>query len=184
MATGRRRTVARELGDRATFSRRTFLLLPGVGQRPVHDDYVIAHRRAAAQQAPELGFAIPRRGQPYPRSSLPAQLVAQRVQATDPQRVEALEDALFRSVFVDLADVADREVLRGCARAAGVDEDEVDAALGDEALVDQALREHEAALDHGISGIPALLLPGQPPIVGAVPTETYRAALTRALAVD
>lgn len=174
--------MAQELGDRATFSRRTFLLLPGVGERPVHDDYVISHRRAAARQAPELGFAIPRPGQPYPRSSLPAQLLAQRVQATAPARLEALEDALFGAVFVDLADVADPEVLRGCARQAGVDADEVDRALGDPALVTQALREHEAALRHGINGIPALLVPGHTSISGAVPVETYRAALARALA--
>lgn len=174
--------MARELGDRATFSRRTFLLLPGEGQRPVYDDYVISHRRAAAQQAPALGFAIPRRGQPYPRSSLPPQLLAQRVQAWHPERVEALEDALFRAVFVDLADVADPDVLRACARAAGVDEADVDDALKDEALVEQALREHEEAMDRGISGIPALLVPGQPPLVGAVPPERYAEALLRALA--
>jgi predicted DsbA family dithiol-disulfide isomerase len=174
--------VARELGDRATFSRRTFLLLPGVGERPVYDDYVIAHRRAAAAQAPELGFAIPRRGQPYPRSSLPAQLLAQRVRAVAPARLEALEDALLRAVFVDLADVADREVLRGCAREASVDADEVDRALDDPALVAQAVREHEAALACGIDGIPALLVPGHTSISGAVPVETYREALARALA--
>lgn len=181
MATGRRRAAARELGDRATFSRRTFLLLPGEGQRPVYDDYVIAHRRAAAQQAPELGFALPRQGQPYPRSSLPAQLVAQRAQAIAPERVEALEDALFRAVFVDLADVADPTVLRACARAAGLEEGEVERALADEALVAQALREHEEAMHHGISGIPALLVPGRAPVVGAVPAETYRAAIEAAL---
>ncbi len=174
--------MAREVGSRARFSRRTFLLLPGVGERPVHDDYVIAHRRAAARQAPELPFAIPRRGQPYPRSSLPAQLLAQRAQATAPAQLEALEDALFRAVFVDLADVADPEVLRGCARQAAVDADEVDRALGDPALVAQALREHEAALSHGINGIPALLIPGHTSISGAVPVETYREALERALA--
>lgn len=173
--------MARELGDRATFSRRTFLLLPGVGERPVHDDYVIAHRRAAARQAPELGFAIPSPGQPYPRSSVPAQLVAQRVRAVAPERLEALEDALFRAVFVDLADVADPQVLRACARAAGVGEDEVDRALGDEALLDQAAREHDEALAHGITGIPALLLPGRTSVVGAVPVDTYRRALDEAL---
>lgn len=182
MATGRRRSVARELGDRLTFERRSFLLLPGVGERPVHDDYVISHRRAAARQAPELGFAIPPRGHPYPRSSVPPQLLAQHVQAALPERLEALEDALFRAVFVDLADVADPDVLRRAARAAGVPEAEVERALGDRSLRAQAVREHGEAFELGITGIPALLVPGQPPLVGAVPAETYRAALERALA--
>lgn len=181
MATGRRRAVARELGDRATFSRRTFLLLPGWGERPVHDDYVIAHRLAAARQAPELGFTIPRPGQPYPRSSVPAQLLALRVRAAAPDRLEALEDALFRAVFVDLADVADPAVLRACARAAGVSEGEVDLALGDEALLVQAAREHDEALARGITGVPALLIPGRAAVVGAVPVDTYRQALVDAI---
>lgn len=182
MATGRRRSVARDLEGQLSFERRSFLLLPGVGERPVYDDYVISHRRAAARQAPELGFAIPERGHPYPRSSVPAQLLAQHVQATDPERLEALEDALFRAVFVDLADIAEPDVLRRAARAAAVPEAAVDRALGDRPLLDQAAREHEEALEHGITGIPALLVPGQPPLVGAVPAETYRAALERALA--
>ena len=67
--------MAREVGDAVAFERRAFLLLPGEGQRPVYDEYVISHRRRAAEMAPELGFAIPQPGHPYPRSSLPAQLV-------------------------------------------------------------------------------------------------------------
>ena len=50
-AAGRRRTVAAELAGRVTFARRSFLLMPGFGQRPVYDDYVIRHRRAAAGRA-------------------------------------------------------------------------------------------------------------------------------------
>jgi predicted DsbA family dithiol-disulfide isomerase len=172
--------VQRELEGRARFSRRCFLLLPGVGERPVHDDYVISHRRAARERAPGLGFAIPAKGHPYPRSSVPAQLLALRVQAAHPERLEALEDALYRAVCVDLADVADPDVLRRAATTAGVPEDEVDRALGDPALLRQAAREHEEAVEHGIRGIPALLVPGQPPLVGAQPVEAYRAALERA----
>lgn len=151
-------------------------------ERPVYDDYVISHRRAAARAAPELGFAIPERGHPYPRSSVPAQLLAQHVQAVSPERLEALEDALFRAVFVDLADVADRKVLRRAANAAGLAEGEVDRALGDRPLLEQVVREHEEALDRGVTGIPALVIPGQAPLVGALPVESYRAALERALA--
>lgn len=182
MAAGRRRAVQRELGDPARFVRRAFLLLPGTGQRPVYDDYVISHRVAAARQAPELGFALPRRGQPYPASSLPPQLLALRVGDVAPGRLDALEEALYRAVFVGLLDVADPEVLRRCAREAGVDPDEVDHALGEPDLVDRALAEHHEAMSRGISGIPALLPTGGAPIVGAVPVEVYRDALMRVIA--
>lgn len=177
MAAGRRRQVLRELGDRARATRRSFLLLPGVGQRSVYDDYVIRHRIAAAQQAPELGLAIPERGQPYPSSSLPAQRLARLVQDEEPARVEALEDTLFRAAFVALADVGDAAILKDCARAADLDEALVDRALADESLVGRVLAEHREALALGIQGIPALHVPGRPPITGAVPTFVLRRAL-------
>jgi predicted DsbA family dithiol-disulfide isomerase len=174
--------VARELAGRVRLRRRCFLLLPGVGQRPVYDEYVIGHRRMAAGREPGLGFAIPELGAPYPRSSLPAQQLALHVQEAAPERLEALEDALFRSVFANLADVADPEVLRGCAREAGVDEGAVEIALADVELAERARREHLEAQRQGIRGIPALWVPGQPPLVGAVPAAEVRAALERALA--
>lgn len=182
MAAGRRREVAREFAGRVSFVRRSFLLLPGVGQRPVYDDYVISHRRAARERAPDLGFAIPEPGHPYPQSSLPAQQLALRVEATHPDRLEALEEALFRAVFTDLADTADADVLRRCAVAAGIPETEVAAALADDALAASARRQHGEALERGINGIPALLVPGRAPFVGAVPSAACRAALQDAIA--
>jgi 2-hydroxychromene-2-carboxylate isomerase len=152
VAAGRRRAVLGELAGRVTATRRSFLLLPGVGQRPAYDEYVIRHRVAAAQQAPELGFAIPTVGQPYPASSLPAQRVALHVQDRAPERLDGLEDALFRAMFVELADVARPEVLRACARAAGVPGEAVDHALADETLVQRALAEHEQARALGVGG--------------------------------
>lgn len=178
MAAGRRRQVLREFEGHVRATRKSFLLLPGVGQRPVHDDYVIRHRIHAAQQAPELGFAIPERGHPYPSSSLPAQRLARLVQDESPECVEALEDALFRAVFVALADVGDPGVLQGCARAAGLDEALVDRAQADETLVERVLVEHQEAVALGIQGIPALHVPGRPPITGAVPTFVLRRALS------
>ena len=177
----RRRRVAKEFEGRATFDRRTFLLLPGWEERPVYDDYVISHRIAAARAAPELGFALPKEGAPYPRSSLPAQLLAQRVRARAPGRLDALEDALFRAAFVGLEDTADPAVLRACAAAAGVEPAEVDAALEDPALLEQASREMGEAARRGIDAVPALLVPGATPIVGAVSEEIYRDAIARAL---
>ena len=76
MAAGRRREVEREFEGRVRFERRAYLLMPQEGSRPAYDDYVIAHRVRAAEMLPELKFAIPRVGAPYPRSSWPAQLVA------------------------------------------------------------------------------------------------------------
>ncbi len=183
MAAGRRRAAAREAAGRVTFERRSFLLMPGFGERPTYDEYVIRHRVAAAREAPELGFAIPEKGAPYPRSSLPPQLLALRVQRAAPDRLDSLEEELYRSVFVRLEDVADPAVLERCATTAAVPDAraEVEGALADPALREQAFRVHTAAIDRQIFGIPAVLVPGVRPIVGAVPAATYRAALELAL---
>jgi predicted DsbA family dithiol-disulfide isomerase len=171
----------REFAPEARLERRAFLLMPRTGERPVYDEYVISHRIAARRNAPDLPFAVPRLGQPYPSSSLPAQLLALYVRSHAPERVEPLEDTLLRAVFVELADTGDPSVLRSCATAAGVDPGAVDAALSDPELREQAFREHAEASSLGISGIPALYVPGQEPVVGAVPTDVYRATLARAL---
>ncbi len=177
----RRRRVAAEFDDSFTYERQAFLLLPGEGQRPVYDEYVISHRIAAAQREPQLGFAIPKPGMRYPRSSFPAQLLAAHAEAAFPNRAEALEDALYRAVFVSLEDVGDPAVLERCAETAGIPRSAVGRALEDRSIKSRVLREHGEAEELGIRGIPALVIPGQEPIIGAVGVELYRDALRAAL---
>jgi len=118
VAAGRRRSLERELAGKVQFDRRAFLLLPGKGQRPTYDEYVVSHRVRAADMMPELGFAIPKVGQKYPSSSVPAQLVAAAVQDEHPDRLEAMEDQLFGAMFRDLRDISDPAELRA---AFGID---------------------------------------------------------------
>jgi len=163
------------------FERRAYLLVPREGQRPAYDDYIISHRVRAAQMLPELGFAIPKPGQKYPSSSWNPQLFAMRVADSFPQRLEATEDALFGAMFRELLDISDPAVLRDVARKAEVPEAEVDAALRDPQLRERARAEHLEGEEAGITGIPALVIPGLPPITGAVPADMYRQALQHAL---
>jgi predicted DsbA family dithiol-disulfide isomerase len=176
VAAGRRRSLERELAGKVQFDRRAYLLLPGEGQRATYDDYVVSHRVRAAQMMPELGFAIPTVGQKYPRSSLPAQLVAAAVQDEHPDRLEAIEDQLFGALFRELRDISDPAELRAAARAAGVPEGLVDRALADPALRDRVFAEHQEGLDAGVNGIPALLVPGYAPVTGSVPLDALRRA--------
>ena len=176
MAAGRRRTLARELAGKVEFVRRAYLLLPGEGQRPAYDEYVVAHRIRAREMEPELAFAIPKVGQKYPRSSLPAQVVAAAVQEEHPEKLEALEDRLFGAMFRELRDVSDPSELRKIVQAAGVPEAIVDRALADPALRDRVFAEHQEALDEGVQGVPALVIPGYAPVTGAIPLDVLRRA--------
>ena len=178
MAAGRRRTLAHELARKVEFERRAYLLVPGEGRRPAYDEYVISHRVRAAQMNPELGFAIPKVGQKYPRSSVPAQLVAAAVQEEHPERLEALEDVLFGAMFRELRDISDPAELRACALAAGLLEALVDRALLDTALRDRVFAEHQEGLEAGVHGIPALVLPGYAAVTGAIPLDVLRRAFS------
>jgi predicted DsbA family dithiol-disulfide isomerase len=178
VAAGRRRKLASELEGRVSFERRAYLLLPGEGQRPAYDDYVISHRKRAAEMEPTLGFAIPEIGQPYPRSSLPAQCVAAAVKDHHPEAIDAIEDALFRAMFVELRDISSAEVLADCVDKAALPNAEtlVECALAGDDCKERVFAEHEEALAEGVHGIPALVIPGYAPITGAVPFEALRRA--------
>jgi predicted DsbA family dithiol-disulfide isomerase len=128
------------------FLRRAYLLVARDRQRPFYDDYVISHRVRAAQMLPQLGFAIPKPGMKYPSSSWNAQLLAMRVSDIFPERLDALEDAIFGAMFRELHDVSDPAVLRECARDAGVPVAEVDEAIASNALRERATTEHRYAL--------------------------------------
>ena len=129
---------------------------------------------------PHLEFAIPKPGQKYPSSSWNPQLFAMRVAEAFPDRLEVTEDALFGAMFRELRDISDVNVLHGLARQAGVPETEVDAAAASSRLRERAAAEHDEGEAAGISGIPALVIPGFSPITGAVPVEMYRQALQHA----
>jgi predicted DsbA family dithiol-disulfide isomerase len=182
VAAGRRRRLARELEGRVAFERRAYLLLPGEGQRPAYDDYVISHRKRAREMEPTLGFAIPEVGQPYPRSSLPAQCVAAAVIEHHPDLMDDLEDSLFRAMFVELRDISAADVLRDTARAAGVPEHLVEQALADPELRDRVFAEHSEGVEAGVTAIPALVIPGYAAVTGAVPLDPLRRAFEQVLA--
>jgi predicted DsbA family dithiol-disulfide isomerase len=135
----------------------------------------------AAQMLPHLEFAIPKPGQKYPSSSWNPQLFALRVSEAYPDRFEATEDALFGAMFRELRDISDLAVLWDVARRAGVPEAEVEGAVASSRLRERVAAEHEEGEEVGITGIPALVIPGFPPVTGAVSTDMYRQALQQAL---
>lgn len=174
--------MAGELGGRVRLLRRSFVLVPPGGGREVFDDYVLKHRRMAARNEPAARFHIPAPGSPYPASSLPAQLALKGVDLHHPRRGDAYETALFEAFFGRSEDVSDPGVLAHCAQEAGIDPEEVRAYLRDGEIERRVLLEHREAVEElGVTGIPTVVVPGLPPIVGAVPADFYREAFRAAL---
>jgi predicted DsbA family dithiol-disulfide isomerase len=148
----------------------------------VFTDYHLMHRRAAAAQAPDAPhFDIPPAGTPYPRSSLPALEAAAWSVEAHPDRAAAFDLALFEAFFGRTRDISDPEVLADVAHTAGMDGADLRAALHEGRCRGQVHAQHLEAVRQGVHAIPAVLVPGRPPVVGAVASPELRRVVEDAL---
>lgn len=97
---------------------------------------------------------------------------------------------LFAAYFTDNLDLADHAVLAGIARAAGLSEEDISAALDSDLLTDAVRADEAEAARLGIHSVPFFLItPSDRPeqryaISGAQPTERLRQALAHLLAEE
>jgi predicted DsbA family dithiol-disulfide isomerase len=103
------------------------------------------------------------------------------VREVHPAVFPAFDLALFEAFFGRTEDISDPEVLVRLGEAAGLNPSRLRAALRSGEYHRAVLREHLEATSQGIHGIPAIQIPGQAPIVGAVPYVDLRRAVDRAL---
>lgn len=156
--------------------------MPEYREDRTFSQYHCAHRQAAgAQAADSPKFKIPPVGARYPRSSLPALEAATWAREVQPRHFPAFDLALFEAFFGRTEDISDPEVLTRIGASVGLDPSALCEALragGSRTLV---FREHLDATNQGIHGIPAILIPGEAPIVGAVPYAELKRAVEHAL---
>jgi len=145
-------------------------------------DYQRAHRQAAAAQGEDAPqFRIPEVGDRYPRCSFPALEAATWVRENHPERFPAFDLALFGAFFGRTEDISDPAVLGRLGVGCGVDSVAMRETLETRRYRGHVLREDGEARSLGIRGIPAILIPGGRPIVGAVPYVELRQAVDGAL---
>jgi predicted DsbA family dithiol-disulfide isomerase len=174
------RHLQTDLGDHVRVAHRNFVLVAEERADRRFSDYHLAHRHAAAvQDADAPTFDLPAVGDPYPCSSLPALEAATWARETHPGLFPAFDLALFEAFFGRTEDISDPEVLARLAASVGLDPLPLREALTSGMHRRTVLQEHLEASDQGIHGIPAIVVPGRPPIVGAVPyADLKRAAET------
>ncbi len=165
-----------------TIASRSFVLVPEERGDRVFTDYHRMHRRAAGEQDTDAPrFDIPPVGTRYPRSSLPALTAALWVRETHPERFEAFDLALFEAFFGRTQDLSDPDVLAAVAGSVGLEGNPLRAALSDVRLRKRVMEEHVEAVRNGLHAIPAVLVPGCAPVVGAVPYAELRRVVEAAL---
>jgi predicted DsbA family dithiol-disulfide isomerase len=146
-------------------------------------DYHRAHRDAARRQDDDAPtFQLPQVGARYPRSSLPALEAAAWVRESHPASFPAFDQALFEAFFERTEDISDPVVLARITVVVGLDPAALEEVFPSGAYRRIVLQEHREASDRGIRGVPAVLIAGQDPIIGAVPYAALRQAIEDGLA--
>ena len=101
-------------------------------------------------------------------------LLAEAAKEEGKEIFEALNEGLFRAYFTEGRNIGDPQVLRDVAQAVGVSAGRIGQAWSDAAYEKRLARDHEAAAEIGITGIPTFIVDGRWIIEGAVPVEMLR----------
>jgi len=110
----------------------------------------------------------------FTTNSHKALLLAEAAKEEGPLVFEALNEGLLRAYFTEGRNIGDPQVLREVAQAAGVPAGRMEQAWSDVAYEDRLARDHEAAAQIGITGIPTFIVDGRWILEGAVPVEMLR----------
>lgn len=110
----------------------------------------------------------------FTTNSHKALLLAEAAKEEGPEVFEALNEGLFRAYFTEGRNIGDPQVLRDVAQAAGVPDRRLEQAWSDAAYEERLARDHAAAAEIGITGIPVFIVDGRWIIEGAVPVEMLR----------
>ena len=98
------------------------------------------------------------------------------------QKQTALKLALFAAYFQQGLDVSDETVLLDIASGVGLDRDEAQGWLADEALSSKVRGEQSYWRDENISGVPAIIFDGAFMVPGTQSAETFAGMIEKILA--
>jgi predicted DsbA family dithiol-disulfide isomerase len=117
-----------------------------------------------------------------PSHSMPPHLVAKAAATFGAEAFDRMHGRLLAAYFSENRDITDSETLLGLWVEVGLPPAEF-ARAGWQALLDTVVREHNEAVALGLTGVPAVQMAGNDvPLPGALPYESYRRWVERALA--
>ncbi len=177
------RRIEEEFGDAVRVEWRAFLLRPTPEAGRTLErfrGYTRSWLRPAGEpDAPEFRTWASDEGPPS--HSIPAHAVAKAAAAVGADAFRAMHDRLLRAYFVESRDITNPDTLRALWREVGLDDPAFEVA-DEPATTDAVIADHREALAHGANGVPAIMMVGNDvPVVGAMPFESYRRWIARAL---
>jgi predicted DsbA family dithiol-disulfide isomerase len=173
-----------EFGDRVVVDWRSYLLRPYPNPGRTLEQFR-TYTRSWARPAAEPDAPAFRQWESEagpPSHSMPPQLVAKAAATLGTDAFERMHARLLRAYFGENQDITDTATLVALWAQIGLPAGEFGRA-GDPALVETIVREHNAAVALGLTGVPAVQLAGNDvPLPGALPYDSYRRWIERALA--
>ncbi|MEV4838555.1 DsbA family oxidoreductase [Nonomuraea sp. NPDC049486] len=95
--------------------------------------------------------------------------------AADRDCADEMMELLLHAYHTEGLNVADVQVLRRLGDQAGLDGDEVRAVLAGDGYADEVRADRRRAAEHGVTGVPSLVVDGRPPVPGVQPVaDLYR----------
>jgi predicted DsbA family dithiol-disulfide isomerase len=172
-----------EFGDRVAVEWRSYLLRPYPNRTRTFDEFRTYTRTWARPAAePDAPAFRPWESDAGPPShSMPPHLVAKAAATFGAGAFQRMHERLLRAYFGENQDITDARTLVALWDDAGLPAPEF-ARAGDPALVEEVVREHNEAVSLGLTGVPAAQMAGNDvPLPGALPYDTYRRWVERAL---
>lgn len=174
------------MGEELCLDWRSFLLRPEPDPSRTLEafrEYTLSWRRPAAEE-PAAVFRTWATDEGPPSHSVPPHLVAKAAARLGPEPFRRTHERLLRAYFTENRDITTERVLRELWSELELPESAFDEAR-DPALVRQVVDEHNEALVHGTTGVPAArLADGESVLMGAHPTATYRTWIRKILAAS
>jgi len=183
LGTARIRRLEEEFADALHVEWRAFLLRPSPEPGRSLErfrDYTRSWLRPAAE--PDAPVFHPWASDEGPPShSIPAHAAAKAAASLGEDAFRGLHERLLRAYFAESRDITRRETLAALWRDCGLPDGALDPAFRPEMHASIAA-EHQDAVARGVTGVPAVMMVGSDvPTLGALPYETYRRWIARAL---
>ncbi len=179
----RLRHIQQEFGERVRIEWRSFLLRPRPDPSRTLEKfrtYTRSWMRPAAD--PDGGtFRVWATNAGPPSHSIPPHLAAKAAATLGEDAFQRMHERLLHAYFAENRDITDTGTLQALWQEAGLPE-EAFVHTSDAALLRATLAEHNEALEHGVSGVPAVRMQGRDGLViGAQPLDLYRRWIRRSL---
>lgn len=174
--------IAEEYGDEVEVTWRSFLLRPEPEERTIEKftEYTQSWKRPGSME-PRTTFN-PWSGEADPPShSMPSALAGKVAGLFGPDAYRSFHHRAMEAYFTENRTISEVEVLLDIAEEAGIDRAEFNERWqsGARLLLNDVIDDHNAAVNAGISGVPAVVVGEKYLVGGAVDADDYRQIITK-----